>query len=278
MTLLALKARGVTLIWCVHNVQPHDASKLFLLLWRFYVGAISILVDGFVTLSPSTLEIVRSKLPRLAAKPGIYVCGIQIYLLPSFCPQIAEARRQRGLQPSDTVFCFFGFAKRYKGLDELIRCFLEFRDQTFHLRDFWFCKFGDIAMAERIMMEDPRIRASLRWLPEAELFEAVFASDVAVLPFKSILHSGSLIYALCCGRPVITPATPYALDIQKMVGVEWVRTYDPPLASDVLVRLSGKQTGKPNLEFLSIHDSGLKLRAFYESFRRDRRYATPAMH
>jgi beta-1,4-mannosyltransferase len=53
---------------------------------------------------------------------------------------------------------------------------------------------------------DPRIILRLDRIPEDELSGILRAADVAVLPFRNILTSGSAILALSHGRPVIAPA------------------------------------------------------------------------
>ena len=269
VSLIILKSRGVLLVWCVHNYQPHDASRHLLFFWRFYISIISSLVDGFITLSPSTVEIVRQKLQKLAKKPGTFVWH-PVYRVPGRISEIGETRHKNGLAERDILLCSFGFQKRYKGTDELVSCFLNIKNPKFFLGIVGVADHDTSIWLNGIAKDNHQIILDLKWLPERELFEFVSASDVVVLPFKSILHSGSLIYALSCGKPVITPATAYALDLQRMLGRKWVRTYAPPLSAELLIRLSGKQLGNPNLGFLSLADGGRKLKYFYECLQETR--------
>ena len=51
-----------------------------------------------------------------------------------------------------------------------------------------------------------------------------------VAPFRHYLHSGSIVHALSAGRPVLTPATPFALSLAAELGrPDWLQTYAGPL-------------------------------------------------
>ena len=51
-----------------------------------------------------------------------------------------------------------------------------------------------------------------------------------VAPFRRYLHSGSIVHALSAGRPVLTPATPFALSLAAELGrPDWLQTYAGPL-------------------------------------------------
>ena len=50
-----------------------------------------------------------------------------------------------------------------------------------------------------------------------------------VAPFRRYLHSGSIVHALSAGRPVLTPATPFATSLAAELGrPDWLQTYAGP--------------------------------------------------
>ena len=61
-----LRRAGVKLVWMVHNAEPHDRAGLA---WTIYRLALIRLIDGVMTLSPATVDTVKSKLPGLRHKP-----------------------------------------------------------------------------------------------------------------------------------------------------------------------------------------------------------------
>jgi beta-1,4-mannosyltransferase len=265
LTLTMLRLRGVKLVWCVHNLEPHDARRRLVIFWRFYAGLVSRLVDGFITLSPSTVEIARTHFPGLVKKPAIFAWH-PAYIIPSTPAQAPSWRERHGIDAAMTVLAFIGAVRLYKGLEELIAAFMGTSDPNLRL-----VIAGRVGkeqlrgLLENAVARDKRIILDLRWLSEQELAETVLAADIVVLPFKQTLHSGSVIYGLSCGKAVITPETDYANDLRRNVGPQWVRIYGPPLSPAALYNLCERMEGRPHLDFLSIRKSGKKLKTFYNS-------------
>jgi beta-1,4-mannosyltransferase len=264
-TIIVLRLRGVKLVWCVHNLEPHDARRHLLLFWRAYAGLVGYLVNGFITLSPSTVEIARAHFRGLAKKPGTFAWH-PTYVISAPSSKGLTWRERHGVESSITVLAFIGSIRPYKGVEELIDTFESLSDLNLRL-----VIAGRVSRAElRALLEgkaayDKRIILDLRWQTEQDLEEIVLASDVLVLPFKQILHSGSVIYGLSCGKAVVTPKTEYANDLRRQVGPQWIRTYEPPLSVAILSELCRPTNGEPNLSFLSIYESGAKLKEFYEA-------------
>jgi len=55
------------------------------------------------------------------------------------------------------------------------------------------------------------------------------AADLVVLPYLDILNSGSAIWALSFGRPVLLPNRGAMPELAESVGSDWVRLFDGPL-------------------------------------------------
>jgi hypothetical protein len=51
------------------------------------------------------------------------------------------------------------------------------------------------------------------------------AADLAILPYREILNSGSAVLALSFNCPVLVPLRGALGELQTQVGEEWVRTY-----------------------------------------------------
>lgn len=262
--LAALRARGVRLVWCVHNLEPHDAGRARKLAWRYYARGIARLVHGFVTLSPSTLELARTHHAAFAHKPSTFIWHAPYVVEPA--ASAASVRARHGVGADETLLAFVGAVRRYKGVLELVRCFarLTRRDARLLIAG----ELGEPALGDtlaQLTAHDPRVRLAFGRLSDEALLATVSAADAVVLPFERTLHSGSLIYALSCGKPVITPHTAYASDLARLLGPEWVRTYEPPLTPEQLGQLLQPAHGAPDLSPLSTAASGAKIRDFYRS-------------
>ena len=233
--LARLKAQGTRIVWMVHNLAPHDPSRWQRLLWRPYHAAIARLTDAFLTLSPSTVGVVRDAMPALTRKPGFFVWH------PSYAGAIrpeterADARAALGFAPSTHVLACLGHVRPYKGVEELLEVF---RNTAGDLGLIIAGAARDQAFAQKIavMAEgDPRIRLILRALPDAEFGALMAAADEIVAPFTDYLHSGSIVHALSAGKPVCTPEKPFARDLASGFGRGWIRLYQPPLTPAVLL-------------------------------------------
>jgi beta-1,4-mannosyltransferase len=247
----------------VHNLEPHDANPHLLRFWRIYAGLIAHLTNGFVALSPSTVRIVRNHFSGLKEKPAIFVWHPPFVTKSTEISRISWRERHK-VDPSASVLAFIGHVRPYKGIRELLFSFGQTTDPTLRLVVAGMPIDPDVrTLIECAAGQDKRIILDLRWLPETDLQETLFASDFLVLPFRQTLHSGSIIYGLCCGKVVITPATAYANDLQLEVGTQWLKTYEPPFTSETLSALCIRPEGRPNLDFLSIIESGSKLEKFY---------------
>lgn len=266
LTILALsllKARGVKLVWCAHNLEPHDTQGAALrVFWRLYLGTIALLLDGFLTLSPSTVQIVRNRVPALRKKPGDFFWHPAYAIEPRGFSRSAW-RARHNIADRNVLLCFLGSIKPYKGVEEMVDVFLRTRAPELRLVIAGTPAPECAEFLNRAAKDDNRITLKLGYPTDDEFSQIVLASDLAVLPFKKIFHSGSMIYALSCGKAVVTPATPYASDLRATLGPEWIRTYHGEFTEDLFFQTSAED--RPDLSFLSDDKIGSKLRQFYQS-------------
>ena len=89
-----------------------------------------------------------------------------------------------------------------------------------------------------------------------------------VAPFRRYLHSGSIVHALSAGRPVLTPATPFATSLAAELGrPDWLQTYAGPLtAGDA--RAARRPGTALDLGPLAPAKAAARLRRFLEGLRR----------
>lgn len=177
-----LKLRGVKIVWCVQNLEPHDGGFYALMFWRFYSAAIARLVHGFVTLSPSTVEIARARFAGLRKKPAIFVWH-PAYLVSHDLRQAIEWRIRRQIGPAIQLIAFVGHVRPYKGAEELVAAFRATNNSSSRL-----VIAGKIVdqnlrlQLERSANEDTRFILDFRLLSNFELWQITMAANVVVLP------------------------------------------------------------------------------------------------
>jgi D-inositol-3-phosphate glycosyltransferase len=117
------------------------------------------------------------------------------------------ARARLGLSPDEEVALFFGYVRRYKGLDLLLESWPRVRARrAVTLLVAGEC-YEDPAPYRALAASaggEPGVRLMLRYAPDEEV-EALFkAADVVVLPYRSATQSGVTHVAYALGVPVIT--------------------------------------------------------------------------
>lgn len=250
------------IVWLVHNLAPHDQRRLHGWVWRFLIPVVARRTDAVLTLSSGTVDQVRLAIPGLALCPALG-CHHPAYRL-SPTASAGGMRRKLGLPEDAKVIGYVGNLRPYKGLDQLIEVFSQLPGRELRL-----LLAGSAAPHDRdalvaLAAGDVRIRIEARRL-EAEEFDAcLLACDLVAAPFRDYLHSGSMVHALCAGRPLLTPDTPFSRCLAAEVGGDWVMTHDGPLTAARLGEALGRlpKAGAPDLSAFQPERVGCEVAAF----------------
>jgi glycosyltransferase involved in cell wall biosynthesis len=199
----ALKLRGYRIVWTVHEVDVHDATRLTWmhaasrrLLWK--------LADIVFTHSPDVrTEAVR----RWGAKPHLHTIPIGSYdgAYPSEMTREA-ARARLGIPAGAFTFVFFGNVRPYKGVDLLIAGFRDLvRDhpeaQLVLAGKPYSAEFR--AEVEASLQGVPNVHLALGYVPDDEIQVYLRAADCFVAPYKYIETCSAIYLALAFDLPVI---------------------------------------------------------------------------
>ena len=118
-----------------------------------------------------------------------------------------DAREFLNLPQNSIIFLFFGGVRPNKGIELLIKAFIDLDNENFHL-----VIAGNIQSPKSYSEEikdlsknNKNISIYLKKIPDNDLQLYFNASDIVVLPFKSILTSSSAHLALSFKKPVIAP-------------------------------------------------------------------------
>lgn len=218
------RARGVLVVWTIHNVLPHDARHL-----ETEVALCQMIADRadlVHVLSPATAEMTAPHyvLPadRIVRIPHPSYQGV--YANSS---RRDAARAAMGIRPEDRAVLFFGQMRPYKGLTELFdaiggldadeasRTVLLLAGRT---RD------EDLPAVEEHLPTNVRVVRDHSFIADEDVDRWFRAADVAVYPYRAILNSGSLHLAATFGVRALLPAEAHL--VEEFDGEDWIRFYE----------------------------------------------------
>lgn len=198
---LIKKAYTNKILFITENVVSHEANKVDKLLTKIGLKNASM----FLTLSKN----VEEELAKFAKKKKIYRSELPIY----DCYQhndslnISKVKSELGIAEDDNVLLFFGYIRKYKGLDILLKAFPkilgkypdsyllvvgEFYDNP----ESYLKIIGDLNIGERVKVIN-------EFVPNEEVSKYYQISDVVILPYLSATQSGILNVAYGFNKPVI---------------------------------------------------------------------------
>jgi glycosyltransferase involved in cell wall biosynthesis len=200
MILRCIRLLRMPLVWTVHNVMPHAP------VFADDVAARRRLVAACALVIAHT-DAALVELAALGLSPGRAVVIPHGPFLPS---RPASSLREPG-QDGVRQILFFGKVQAYKGAETLVRAFLARpAGGRAHLTIVGECTDPEVrsALTELARNGGGEISLRLERVPESEVTSLLEAADVVALPFERVTTSGSVMLAMCHGRPVIVPAIP----------------------------------------------------------------------
>jgi glycosyltransferase involved in cell wall biosynthesis len=151
--------------------------------------------DGFITMSEKVMNDLRSIEPK---KPALQVAHP---LYDSFGAAISKsaARKELGIDNSERVMLFFGFIRKYKGLDILLKAVGLLKEKMQHstFKNIKLLIAGEFYEDEKNyqqMIDDLGIRDLLilktHFIADNEVKNFFCAADVVVQPYRNATQSG----------------------------------------------------------------------------------------
>lgn len=228
------KARGVRVIWTIHNTLPHELrfaateNRLYRVLAEL-ADAVHVMAPATRELVASVTEIPESKVVRIAhpSYAGIYDTGVTR----------ADARASFGLADDEFAVLFLGQIRPYKGIDTLLSAIGEVNRTDAKRAVLMLAGAASpeaIDDVDALMPANVRAITSFTAVPDGDIARWYAAADVAVFPYAAILNSGSTHLAATLGVPVILPGLPHLRD---EFAYDWVRFFDPTNAVSTLAEV-----------------------------------------
>jgi len=182
----AKRKHAVPVIAITHNVIPHEKMPL----WKGLTGRLLRACDGFIVLSRSVLD----ELDEFTDTPQRRFVPHPVYDIFGEAVSREEAANHLGLDPTGRYILFFGYVRKYKGLDLLLRAFAGSADKHPDLKlivagEFYSDKketenlVRDLGIAEKVIIAD-------RFIPANEVRYYFSLADLVAQPYLSATQSG----------------------------------------------------------------------------------------
>ncbi|HLI61644.1 MAG TPA: glycosyltransferase family 4 protein [Solirubrobacteraceae bacterium] len=239
-SLLVLRTRGVGIIWTVHNLMPHEASRPRI--QRFIAHATYLLCDEVIVHSDYAAARVRTTF-RGARRRSIHVIPHANYV--GAHPPAAESpdafRDRLGVPRNAYVYLCFGQIRRYKRLTHLAEAFGRLPDEDARLLIVGNAVDSEeAARLDTLAAKDPRILLRPGHVPDELVASIHAATDAAVIAYRDVFSSGALMLALSHGVPVVAPRSGTVSELFAPPAVEFFDGSDDDLR-DALTRVRSRR-------------------------------------
>jgi glycosyltransferase involved in cell wall biosynthesis len=192
------KNRHTKIIAITDNVIPHEkriGDKIFT---KYFLGA----CNGFITMSEKVLADLRTLENK---KPATQVLHP---LYDNFGAPVSksEARKKLGLNENDRIILFFGFIRKYKGLDILFEAMKILKERS-SIRLLVAGEFYEDEKPYRDIIEKGNLQDVLilktSFISDADVKYYLCAADAVVQPYRNATQSGVTPLAYHFEKPMI---------------------------------------------------------------------------
>jgi len=192
------KNRHTKIVCIADNIIPHEKRPGDVPFTRYFVKA----VDGFITMSEKVLADLRT----FTQKPATLVQHPLYDNFGAILPK-DQARAHLGLSQTDKIVLFFGFIRKYKGLDLLLKAVAHLRSQIPGLKLLIAGEFYEDAQPYEELIKELGIEDMLilktNFIADSEVRYYLCAGDVLVQPYKNATQSGVTPLAYYFEKPMI---------------------------------------------------------------------------
>jgi len=189
------------ILFITENVVSHEANAVdkFLtklgLMFASKFLALSGIVEKEVQQYSKGKKVYRSELP-------VYDC---YQLIEN--PDIKRIKSEFGFEEDSLVLLFFGYVRKYKGLDLLIEAFPKILSHNPKARLLIVGEFYDdpqdyFNLVKKLNVED-KVKVINQFVPNEEVAKYYQAADLIILPYRSATQSGILNVTYGFYKPVI---------------------------------------------------------------------------
>lgn len=192
--------RREKILFVCHNVFPHERFPLDRLLTKWTLGCGRYFITQSKMDARDLLSVKHDAVYRVTPHPTYGM----------FCKQgmsMQKAREQLQIDQGQRVLLFFGFVRKYKGLQYLLEAMKLLKERNFKVQ-LWVV--GDFGEDKEEYVEQIRafeigdqVQMVEGYVPDDEVEKYFAASDLVVLPYLSATQSGIVQIAFGFEKPVL---------------------------------------------------------------------------
>ncbi|RYD55283.1 MAG: glycosyltransferase [Sphingobacteriales bacterium] len=192
------KNRHTRVLCIVDNIIPHEKRPGDTAFTKYFVKT----VDAFLTMSRDVLE----DLKLFTTKPKVYHPHP---LYDNYGPGVSkeEACRKLGVDSNKKYILFFGFIRKYKGLDILFEAMKDERIRAAGIELIVAGEYyGDQEMYEQLVVQyqiKNQLHLFTDFIPNSEVRYYFSAADLVVQPYRSATQSGITQIAYHFEKPMV---------------------------------------------------------------------------
>lgn len=197
----ARKNRKTRIIAITDNVIPHEKRPFDVPFTRYFLNS----CDAFITMSDKVMADLRQFEKNKPAQEILH----PVY--DNFGEPVSknEARKTLGLPTGEKIILFFGFIRKYKGLDILFDAMALLKQQTgtstpklLVAGEFYEDEKNYQEQIKRLGIEDSLILRT-QFIPDSEVKYYLSAADVVIQPYRNATQSGVTPLAYYFEKPMI---------------------------------------------------------------------------
>lgn len=206
--LLLAKIKKIKVVISVHNILPHEHNRGVLILDKIANKIIYSFADYFIVHNERNRKELIDIYNIDQKKISIIAHGV-LNLVKIAGVSQEEAKNHLGIQIKNKVVLFFGYIRRYKGLDVLIEAFSELEKEMSDvilliagqpINDNWE-RYEKLIKKNNL---ENKVKVEIGFVPEQEIEYYFAASDLVVLPYIYLdTHGGIGALALPFSKPLI---------------------------------------------------------------------------
>src|SRR5436190_11575393 len=191
------KNKHTRIVCIADNVIPHEkrfGDKPFT---KYFLKS----CDAFVTMS----EKVRSDLRQFEKTKPVELVHHPLYDAFGDIMPKAEARKQLRLPENDKLVLFFGFIRKYKGLDLLFEAMSHLKDSGIKLLvagEFYEDEKSYLEQIKKLGIDD-QLLLRTDFIPDGEVKYYLCAADAVIQPYRAATQSGVTPLAYHFEKPMI---------------------------------------------------------------------------
>lgn len=189
------------ILFITENVVSHEANAIDKILTKIGLSSAS----KFLALS----GIVEKEVQQFSKGKKVYRSELPVYdcYKPVAEENIKKLRKESGFEEDSLVLLFFGYVRKYKGLDILIEAFPKILSQNSNAKLLIVGEFYDdpkeyLELIKSLGIED-KVKVINQFVPNEDVAKYYQVSDVVILPYRSATQSGILNVAYGFYKPVI---------------------------------------------------------------------------